>query len=93
LRRRPLNALFMRRGRSIRLPLRCREISARMQPSTLELVRLAAAMQELKDAREAFDILVSEKQSNKNRVSSIENAALNGSAERPRIADWLKRCA
>jgi hypothetical protein len=40
------------------------------QPSTLELVRFAAAMQELKDAREAFDILVSEKQSNKNKVSS-----------------------
>jgi hypothetical protein len=29
------------------------------QPSTLELARLAAAMQELRDAREAFDVLVS----------------------------------
>jgi hypothetical protein len=28
------------------------------QPSTLELARFAAAMQELKDAREAFDLLV-----------------------------------
>ncbi|SOE87039.1 hypothetical protein SAMN05446935_7587 [Burkholderia sp. YR290] len=28
------------------------------QPSTLELARFAAAMQELKDAREAFDALV-----------------------------------
>jgi hypothetical protein len=27
------------------------------QPSTLELARFAAAMQELKDAREAFDLL------------------------------------
>lgn len=29
------------------------------QPSTLELARFAAAMQELRDAREAFDVLVS----------------------------------
>jgi hypothetical protein len=29
------------------------------QPSTLELVRFEAAMQELKEAREAFDILMS----------------------------------
>ncbi len=29
------------------------------QPSTLELVRFEAAMQELKDAREAFDVLLS----------------------------------
>jgi len=28
------------------------------QPSTLELARFAAAMQELKDAREAFDLLI-----------------------------------
>lgn len=28
------------------------------QPSTLELARFAAAMQELKDAREAFDVLI-----------------------------------
>jgi hypothetical protein len=28
-------------------------------PSTLELARFAAAMQELRDAREAFDVLVS----------------------------------
>jgi hypothetical protein len=28
------------------------------QPSTLELARFAAAMQELKDAREAFDQLI-----------------------------------
>lgn len=28
------------------------------QPSLLELVRFSAAMQELKDAREAFDLLV-----------------------------------
>jgi hypothetical protein len=28
------------------------------QPSTLELARFAAAMQELKDAREAFDRLI-----------------------------------
>jgi hypothetical protein len=28
------------------------------QPSTLELARFAAAMQELKDAREAFDMLI-----------------------------------
>ncbi|MEM5368974.1 hypothetical protein V4C53_23485 [Paraburkholderia azotifigens] len=28
------------------------------QPSTLELARFAAAMQELKDAREAFDALL-----------------------------------
>jgi len=28
------------------------------QPSTLELARFTAAMQELKDAREAFDMLV-----------------------------------
>jgi hypothetical protein len=28
------------------------------QPSMLELARFAAAMQELKDAREAFDLLV-----------------------------------
>jgi len=28
------------------------------QPSTLELARFAAAMQELKDAREAFDSLI-----------------------------------
>ena len=28
------------------------------QPSTLELARFASAMQELKDAREAFDALV-----------------------------------
>jgi len=28
------------------------------QPSTLELARIAAAMQELKDAREAFDRLI-----------------------------------
>jgi hypothetical protein len=34
------------------------------QPSTLELVRLAAAMQELKDAREAFDAMVSARQRN-----------------------------
>ena len=27
-------------------------------PSTLELARFAAAMQELKDAREAFDLLI-----------------------------------
>jgi len=33
------------------------EDSAR-QPSTLELARFAAAMQELKDAREAFDLLI-----------------------------------
>jgi hypothetical protein len=31
------------------------------QPSTLELARFAAAMQELRDAREAFDVLVSGK--------------------------------
>ncbi len=30
------------------------------QPSTLELARFAAAMQELRDAREAFDVLVSD---------------------------------
>jgi hypothetical protein len=30
------------------------------QPSTLELARFAAAMQELKDAREAFDLLISD---------------------------------
>jgi hypothetical protein len=29
------------------------------QPSTLELVRFEAAMQELKDARQAFDALIS----------------------------------
>jgi hypothetical protein len=29
-----------------------------LQPSTLELARFAAAMQELKDAREAFDLLI-----------------------------------
>jgi hypothetical protein len=29
------------------------------EPSTLELARLAAAMQELRDACEAFDVLVS----------------------------------
>jgi len=28
------------------------------QPSTVELARFAAAMQELKDAREAFDLLI-----------------------------------
>jgi hypothetical protein len=28
------------------------------RPSTLELARFAAAMQELKDAREAFDLLI-----------------------------------
>jgi hypothetical protein len=28
------------------------------QPSTLELARFAAAMQELKDARDAFDLLI-----------------------------------
>jgi hypothetical protein len=28
------------------------------QPSTLELARFAAAMQELKDTREAFDLLI-----------------------------------
>jgi len=31
------------------------------QPSTLEFARFAAAMQELRDAREAFDVLVSGK--------------------------------
>jgi hypothetical protein len=30
------------------------------QPSMLELARFAAAMQELKDAREAFDLLVAD---------------------------------
>jgi len=30
----------------------------RSQPSTLELARFAAAMQELKDARDAFDQLI-----------------------------------
>ncbi len=30
----------------------------RSQPSTLELARFAAAMQELKDAREEFDLLI-----------------------------------
>jgi hypothetical protein len=28
------------------------------QPSTLELARFAAAMQELKDARDSFDVLI-----------------------------------
>lgn len=31
------------------------------QPSTLELARFASAMQELKDAREAFDALVAKR--------------------------------
>jgi hypothetical protein len=31
------------------------------EPSTLELARFAAAMQELKDAREAFDVLVAKR--------------------------------
>ncbi|QBR02487.1 tetratricopeptide repeat protein [Paraburkholderia pallida] len=31
------------------------------QPSTLELARFAAAMQELKEAREAFDTLVEQR--------------------------------
>ena len=31
------------------------------QPTTLELARFAAAMQELKDAREAFDALVAKR--------------------------------
>ncbi|WP_322063223.1 hypothetical protein [Paraburkholderia sp. J63] len=31
------------------------------QPSTLELARFAAAMQELKEAREAFDALVEQR--------------------------------
>ncbi|MFM0005650.1 MULTISPECIES: hypothetical protein [Paraburkholderia] len=31
------------------------------QPSTLELARFATAMQELKDAREAFDALVTKR--------------------------------
>jgi hypothetical protein len=33
------------------------------QPSTLELARFAAAMHELKDAREAFDVLVEKRNS------------------------------
>jgi hypothetical protein len=34
------------------------------QPSTLELVKFAAAMQELKEAREAFDAMFSAQQRN-----------------------------
>jgi hypothetical protein len=34
---------------------------ASRSPSTLELARFAAAMQELKDARQAFDVLMSER--------------------------------
>jgi hypothetical protein len=34
------------------------------EPSTLELVKFAAAMQELKEAREAFDAMVSARQRN-----------------------------
>jgi hypothetical protein len=39
------------------------------QPSMLGLVRLAAAMQELTDAREAFDAMVSEKWRDESKVS------------------------
>ncbi|MPW22992.1 hypothetical protein GCT13_40985 [Paraburkholderia sp. CNPSo 3157] len=45
---------------SLRLEAHCAQ-GLDEQPSTLELARFAAAMQELKDAREAFDALVAKK--------------------------------
>jgi hypothetical protein len=40
------------------------------QPSALALVRFATAMQELQEARDAFDALVSEKWRNEGKASS-----------------------
>jgi len=43
-------------------------VHAGTQPSTLELGRFAAAMQELRDAREEFDLLLSQKPASANKI-------------------------